>query len=602
MKTDIETLQDTFKISYDAFEESRNEALLVLDFYHNRHYTADQLATLKERGQPAETFNVIKMFANLLIGYYSTVTNQPRVKPTKESSVITAQVLQDTVDYVLRVNNFATVGDSIKLDGILTGLMVSYVDVVENGDFDQFGRPKYDINMSHVPSLEVLTDPLSKLPDNSDARFTHRFKWISGEEAVKLYGQDKVDKLDSYDNHLSINEADFTFTYTTEFHGKYKTFDNYLVVHTIIEDENGDTWSKHWSGDIILSEKKVTYKDVKNPYRIEKINTSNKTEFYGMFREVVETQNAINQALLKLQLMVNTQKAYVETGAVENIDDFTTQFNRVNAVIPVKKLVGLKIETLSKEVLDQYTIIDKALDRIQRVLSINDSFLGMAYASDSGSKVQLQKNASVVAQRFMTTKIEEYYRLLGWDVINLIKQYFTATDVIRVSDDYQGNKWVELNTPLQIPTGRQTQNGQMETRMVFEEVLSPETNEPMEAKDGSLLMAPIPTGDTDITFTTASIEIETVASNDDDQENQVMLDQIINSPAGQMLSQVNPQGYFKVVSMSVKNIKSKYSPEISAVFESTAEMLGGGQQQLMQQGQLEGQQPMGQAVNQIGGK
>jgi hypothetical protein len=367
MKPTIENLQDTFKISYEAYEESRKEALKVLDLYHNRQYSSDQLAVLKLRGQPAETFNVVKLFGRMLLGYYSTIVNSVKVSPAKEESIITATVLQDAADHVFRTNNFLSEGDKIKLDCILTGVMCSYIDVVKTGETDEFGRPKYEIKVNHVPSLEVLQDPMSRLDDHSDARFTHRYKWISEEAVDNLYGSDKREKLDAYDNHLNVDEADFSYIYGEQFQGKYKVFNNYLVVHSIIVD--GDkSWSVHWSGDEILSKEEITYKEVRNPYRVQRLNTSNRVEFYGLFREIIETQDAINQAIIKIQLMVNTQKAFIEDGAVENLADFTNQFNRVNAIIPVKDLQGIKIETLRSEVADQYIIIDRALDRVQRVL------------------------------------------------------------------------------------------------------------------------------------------------------------------------------------------------------------------------------------------
>jgi len=595
MKPTIENLKDTFKISYDAFESSRNEALNVLDLYHNRQYTQDQLDILEMRGQPKETFNIVKLFGRMLLGYYSTIVNNVKINPAKEDSIITATVLQDTTDYVFRTNNFASEGDKIKLDCILTGLMCSYTDVVDTGEKDEFGRPKYEIKVNHVPSLEIAIDPMSRLDDYSDARYIHRFKWIAEEEVDKLFGKAKREKIDAYYNHLEIDEAEFAYTYKTEFQGKYRRHDNYLIVHTIMLD--GDkTYSVYWCGEEILSKEEVTYKEVKNPYRVQKLNTSNKVEFYGMFREITETQSAINQALLKIQLMVNTQKAFVETGAVDNLSDFTDQFNRVNAIIPVKDLSGIKIENLTREVIDQYTVIDKALDRVQRVLSINDSFLGMAYASDSGAKVRLQQNASMVAQRYSTSKIEQFYRLLGWDIVNLIKQYFTAHDIIRVSDNYQGNKWVELNKPLEIPTGYiDPMTGMPQTRMVFEEVVDPASGKPIKDESDNLVMAPIPTMDTDIAFSKADIEIDAVSFNDDDEKNQVLLEQFINGPLGNMLSQVNPAGYFQAGSLSVKNVKSKYSPELSKILDDTAAMMSGQQQQAMQQGQLAGQVGQNQA-------
>jgi len=599
MKADIETLQDTFKIGYEAFEESRREHMEMLDLFHNRQYTDDQLNVLANRGQPAETFNIIKLFARMLLGYYSTVVNAIKVEPVKINEVITAGILHDIVDYTMRVNNMNSEGDKIKLDAILSGLMASYTEVVDTGEKDQFGRPKYNIVITPVSTLELVLDPMSRQDDNSDARFTHRFKWVSKETIIKDYGKDKLEGLDSYNNHLDIEEAEFTYAYNTQFQGKYKIFDNYLVVHTIITDDNDKTWSVFWSADTILSKKEITYKEVKNPYRVHRLHTSNRTEYYGIFREVKETQHAINQALVKIQLMVNTQKAFVEDGAVDNLDNFIHQFNRVNAVIPVKDLSGIRIENLTREVLDQYTVIDKALDRVQRILSINDSFLGMAYASDSGAKVKLQQNASVVALRYVTSRVEQFYRLLGWDILNLIKQYYTAYDVIRIADSNTGSKWVELNRPMEIPTGRMLPDGTPEMRYMYEEVIDPATNKPIVDDEGNYIMAPIPTEETEIAFTKCNIKVDSIAYNDEDERSQVVLEQFVNGPIGNILSQVNPVGYFKTAGLAMKNLKSKYSLEIAGVLEETAVMLSGQQQmqQQMQQGELSGQMTQSQAMN-----
>lgn len=604
MKVDIETLKDTFKIGHEAFEESRQEAMKVMDYYHNRQYNSDQLNVLSRRGQPAETFNIIKLFARMLIGYYSTVVNTVKVTPQQQDDIMTAAILGDLVDYTFRVNNFNAEGDKIKFDAILTGLMCSYQDVVETGEKDEFGRPKYEVKTYHVPSLEIILDPMSRLEDYSDARFIHRYKWISKEQLLKQFKGVNVDTLDSYFNHLSIDEADFSYTYNTEFRGQYKVFDNYLVVHTIIEDDNDKTWSVYWCGDIILDKKEITYKEVRFPYRIHKVHPSNKAEYYGIFREVLASQDAINQALIKIQLMVNTQKAFVQDGAVENLANFIDQFNRVNAVIPVKDLSGIKVENLTREVLDQYTVIDKALDRVQRILSINDSFLGMAYASDSGSKVKLQQNASVVALRYLTSKVEQFYRLLGWDIVNLIKQYYTAHDVIRVADEYEGNKWVEINKPALVPSGQiDPQTGMPQLRPVYEEVVDPANEKPLVDEDGNLVMAPIPTKDSEIAFTRADIEVASIAYNDEDEKTQVVLEQFINGPLGNMLSQVDPVGYFTAGGLAVKNTKTKYSLQLANILEAAAQKLGGNmqQQQMMQQGMLPGQMSANQAVNQQGG-
>jgi len=575
MKTDILTLKDTFKLGYDAYEDSRKEANEVQDMYHNRQYTTEQLNILTNRGQPAETFNVIKLFARMLLGYYSNVVNTVTISPVQEQDVATASLLNDITKYTIRNNRFVHEGDKVKLSALLSGLMVTYVDVKDTGKKDKFGRVLRKITINHVPDSEVVLDPLSRKEDYSDARFIHRFKWLSEDQVVKLYGRAKMEELDAYYNHLDIDEAEFEYSYNGEFTGYYKIFDNFLIVQTIIEDDEGKSWSIHWSGETELHRKEVTHKEVKNPYRVVRLHTSDRTEYYGIFREVIETQKAINQALIKIQLMVNTQKAFVEDGAVDNIEEFTDSFNRVNAIVTVNDLSGIKIESLTREVLDQYTVIDKAFDRVQRILSINDSFLGMAFASDSGRKVKLQQNATITALRYITGRLEQFYELVGWDIVNLAKQYYTANQVLNMSDETTGQKWIEINKPMEVFTGQLDEQGQPIMEFMFEEVRDPASGDVMEDSDGNILVAPIPEEETEIAFTDVDIEITSVAYNDEDEKNQLMLETVLSGQTGQMLASVNPAGYFQASSLMIRTMKTKHSQDIAAILSQTAEALGG---------------------------
>lgn len=568
MKVNLETLQDTFKFGYEAYEASRKEADMIMDLYHNRQYTSDQLKILEERGQPKETFNIVKTFARLLLGYYATVVNTITVLPAKQRDLPTAQILNDLIDYIFRTNNFLAEADKIKLDLILNGLMCSYVDVEELQETDEFGRPKYKINISHVPIAELVLDPMSRLEDYSDARFIHRFKWITEEALVKTFGKDKAKKCVEYYNHVFKQDTEFNKFYVNKMVGLHKIYNAYLLIHSIMEDDKGEIYEVYWCGEQILEKNKITYKEVRFPYRVHKLNSnSNICEYYGIFRECVESQHAINQALVKIQTMVNTQKIFYQKGAVADVQKFINQVNRVNAVIEVEDLQGIKVENLSKDVLDQYQIIDAALSRIQRILSINDSFLGMAYASDSGKKVKLQQNASMVALKYLTSCLEQFYRVLGMDILGLIKQYYTAHDVIRIADDFNSQMWLEINKPLAYEDGEQT-------KYAYEEYRDPATGELYEDPNGNIVLVPIPTADTDIQFTQADIKIDSVVYNDEEERVRMMLENFISGPLGQMLSQANPAGYFKAGAIAIRETKSKYSGQLAAILDETAGMLG----------------------------
>jgi hypothetical protein len=575
MQANIEDLRESFKIGYDAFEDSRKEANEVWDLYHNKHYTADQLAILERRGQPAETFNIIKLFARLLVGYYSTVVNTVVAVPLNPRDITNASVLNDVVSFVFEDNRFDIEGDQIKLGGLVSGLLCSYTNVVDSGKKDQFGRIIYRTKVNHIADNELVLDPGSTLDNYEDARWLHRFRWVTEDKVVKFFGNEAVEKLDAYHNHLNIDEAEFEFNYGNTFTGSYKVFDNYLIVHTVLEDDQGKRWSCFWSGDELLKKDEITYKETRWPYRVQKLQSSNFTEYYGIFREVVESQKALNQAVLKIQLMVNSEKAFVQEDAVDSIDDFTNAFNRVNAVIEVADLSGIRIEKLTREIQEQYIIIDRALDRIQRVLGINDSFLGMAFASDSGRKVKLQQNQTIMSLRYITARIESFYQSLGSDIANLVKQYYKANQILAITDQIAGDRWIELNKPMTKFSGQLDEQGQP----IYEPVLLPEIDpangDVVEDEEGNIVLAPVPEAETELAYTDVQIRIESSSYNDEDEKAQLMVETVLSGQVGQMMSQVNPAGFFKMSSLAMRSMKTKYSPDIVKVLEETAQMLGG---------------------------
>jgi len=573
MKATIEDLKDSFKIGYETYEDSRKEADAIWDLYHNRQFTVEQLSILANRGQPAETFNVIKLFARMLVGYYSTIVNTVVINPTNPRDIDTASTLNDVVESIFEDNRFDIEGDTIKLAGLVSGLLCAYANVEDTGMKDNYNRPIYKCRTHHVRDSELVLDPMSVKDDYSDARWLHRFRWVTGDSVRKTFGAEWLKKLEADSNFLDIEEAEFTFNYGETFTGYYKVFDNYLIVHSVVEDEDGKRWSCFWSGDHLIRKEEITLKEAKWPYRIQRLHASDKAEYYGIFREVRESQHALNQAVIKIQLMVNSEKAFVETDAVENISDFTDAFNRVTAVVPVTNLKGIKIEKMTREIQEQYLIIDKSLDRIQRVLGINDSFLGMAYASDSGRKVKLQQNATIMSLRYVTARIESFYRSLGTDIAHLVKQYYHANQIIMVTDEVVGQRWVEINKPMMEPTGQFDPQGQPIMQPILLPIEDPATGEQALDEDGNIILAPVSEEGTEFSFFDFQIRVESNSYNDEDEKAQLMLETVMSGQVGQMVSQINPAGFFQMAALSIKSMKTKYSPDMVKVLQETGEML-----------------------------
>lgn len=602
MKPTIEDLKDSFKVGYEVYEPSRKEADEAWNLYHNRHFTPAQLSVLASRGQPAETFNVIKMFARMLVGYYSTVVNTAVVKPRWPRDATTASVLNDLINYVFDQNRFSDVeGDKVKLSAMMSGLLVSFIDVVPTKEKDPFGRTINEVVVEHVPDYEIILDPMSSADDYSDARWLHRWRWLPEESVNRLFGKDTSKKLDEYYNFTEAREADFEYAYNERFVGKFKVMNNYLIVHTVLEDEDGKRWSCYWCDDHMLEKKEITFKEVRWPYRVEKVHTSDKAEYYGIFKEVLQSQHAINQAVLKIQLLINSQKAYVQEDAVENMAQFETAFNRVTGVIPVLQLSGIKIDNATTDVQAQYIVIDKALERIQKVLGINDSFLGMAYASDSGRKVKLQQNATIMSLRYITARIESFYQLLAKDIGKLCQQYYKAYQVIHITDEITGDRWIELNKPMEEWTGQiNNLTGEPVMQPILLPEIDPANGDFIQDEDGNIVLGPVPDERTDFSFTSYEVDIKASAYNDDDERSQLLVETVMSGAIGSMMMQVNPAAFFKMSSLAIRNMKSRYSPEIAQLLDETGQMLGANQgmnQQIAQanqgsqQGFTNGQSP-----------
>ena len=567
MKIDIETLQDTFKIGYEAFASSRQRAEEVINMYHNRHYTREQLAVLQNRKQPAETFNVIKLFSRSLQGYFSSTLNTIVPAPVTENDIQAVDNIRDTMKYILHGNYFEQIEDKLRLDAMLTGLQVSQLVPYKTGEKDEFGRDKMDIKILRINPAEVVIDPISMETDYSDARFIHRFKWISDEHFKQLFGAKKLKKAEEYMNHLNVNEADFAYKYGQQFAGKYKVYDNYLVVHTEIEDTKGRIRSVYWCGDEILSNEPSEYKGNKFSYKVTKTSESDFAEYYGIFKDITESQKAINQALLQIQRLVNTNKVLVETSALPEgmtLKQFQTVFDRISSLVPVERLSGVKVENMSQDIQQQYLIIDNAMARIKQLLHINDSFLGMSFASDSGKKVKLQQNSTIIALNYLANKLKHHNRMIGLDLAHIISKDFNFTYQVKTKDAMGQEQWKTMNQPIMMP--KLTSDGQ-----VYEEPVTEEVG--YDEETGTSIINYVNHPATALDNVKFIIDITTAAYNETDDADRLMLEQTIQGPAGQALLQTNPALYFKMVSMSTKSNKTRNSEAVADIFEQAAQAL-----------------------------
>ena len=293
-------------------------------------------------------------------------------------------------------------------------------------------------------------------------------------------------------------------------------------------------------------------------------------EYYGLFEEVYETQKAINQAVIQIQLMANTNKVLVEKGSVDDMAAFQVHFNKVNSIIPTLVNSGIRIDSLSGDIQQQYMIISNALTRIQKILGINESLLGMANASDSGKKVAIQQNASIVALRAPQVKVQSMLKLIAKDTLLIASHTMRAHQLISIIDPYVGAKFIEINKPKMIQIGVEPMTGFPVMDSIVEPAETYDNGLPILDENGRMVVKPIYEQDSLLDVEHVHLEITTAPYNDVSVEDQQSITNVLAGPMGQMVASINPSGYLRAGSLSLKSMKNKYSEEIASIIQETA--------------------------------
>ena len=281
--------------------------------------------------------------------------------------------------------------------------------------------------------------------------------------------------------------------------------------------------------------------------------------YYGIFREVIESQKAINQAMIQIQLLANVNKVYVNKTAVDDINKFKDTFNRVNSIIEMKDINGVRIDNLNGDIVQAYHIIDNALNRIKTVLNLNDSFLGAMGSSASGRQIKIQQGMTVGSISYIAKDIESIYEFLGEDILRFAQKYYKSYKIIRVTDELTGDRYNAINVPFTMPTD----DGGYE--------LVPKNIDYDD--EGNANIEYWRERETQIEFLDFEIEITTANYNENDDLERVQLDQLINGGAGAFLQQASPASYAKVVALSMKAMKTRNSEYIAEIFGEVANQL-----------------------------
>ncbi len=437
---DIVKLKRQYEDASTLKTEERDEQREARLYYHGSQWTAKQLKTLKERGQPATITPIFARKINGFVGLLERLRRDPKAYPRTPKEEDGAELCTAALRYALDEQEWeaksAIVSGHAAIDGI-GGVELS----LEPGDSGIEGD--YDIGVDYIEPDTFYYDPRSFRPDFSDARFMGIAKWIDLDTAKRTF-PDKAAELDnlmgSGDSMALSQDRDQKWTNTVQKHV-------FIVEHWY---RVGDAWMWCFFCDTLeLARGRSFLQDEKGRDECRFIMWSSFVDQdgdrYSFHRNMKSLVDEINQRNSKALHLLAMRRIKMEQGAVEDVETLRKEAVRPDGVIVVNPGLQLEFED-AKTLADmqaQLAMKEAARTELEN-FGPNPALVGQTKATSGRDRELMQQAGLAELGPFLAAH-------RGWKlrvyraVWNAIRSFWIAERWIRVTDDEGQQQPVQIN-------------------------------------------------------------------------------------------------------------------------------------------------------------
>lgn len=444
-KLTVVELVSMFEASEEATYEARKQAEEDRDYHDGKQLSAEELKTLKKRGQPPYIDNRIKTKVDYLVGLEKQQRINPKAQPRTPVHEQDADAASQALRYVADEQLF-----DYKRSAVWRNLLVEGV-----GGYDVSVKQGYDgveIILRRLAWDRIFYDPHSSELDFSDAGYYGAVLWMNYDDALRLY-PDGGDALD--ETMASVTASD---TYDDK--PKYNLWADKKQRRVRIVQiwiKRGDDWHfAEFTKGGILKAGPSPYKDDKGRSDcgmfIQSAYVDRDNNRYGLVREMKLLQDAINKRGSKATHLLNTAQVVTKKGAVDDVEKARKEAARPDGWIEVNDL-GLPLS----EIFQFNTRTDLSMAQVQlaqdaknaidlkgpNATAMGDKAQGSAAAS--GKAIIASQQGGMVSLGDLLDNLRHLDIRVFRAIWNRIRQFWTGEKWIRVTDDERNIKWVGIN-------------------------------------------------------------------------------------------------------------------------------------------------------------
>lgn len=461
-------------------------------FYDGEQWTKEEIDRLSENGQPAIVINKLASKIDNIAG--SEISGRTRIfyrsRSGEKREEETARALTDLALYVAEQNDQGLEISNMFKEGLVSG--IAWLDVgVQKG----FEGPQ--VFNRYEESSSVVWDQNFKRADYSDARFICRERWLDEETLKEMFPKQSENLVAS--NKFHNKATSFTFTQKPQFEIQYQNSGDqtFLVVEVQFKQTEKSYKITTPQGKVFQTfDKKVAFLNSENKveesyeprlylayfsdnvlldYRPLPYNFNNFTLIpyiykrdkkdgrpYGLLRGAIDPQRELNKRRSKAMHLLNTAQVIADVDAVEDPNILAKEAARPDGIILKRPGKDLRIIRNSDLAASQVSVMDQASRDIQEVVGLFDESIGKHSNATSGIAIHQRQRASAMNQMFAFDALRRSKKMLGVMVLSLIRQFFTHSMVIQITDQLGASNAVQLNVPVTDENGNvlQDENGE----------------------------------------------------------------------------------------------------------------------------------------------
>lgn len=436
-------LKAYFEDARDSNDEYRSEALIDRDYFDGYQWTEEERRILESRKQPATYFNEVRLSIRGLVGVFEQGDSDPKAWPRTPQDEDSADVATKVLRYAKDYADWSEQRTHAAKSYFVEGTCAAHVGV------DAVNRPLIE----QIPFEEFFHDPRSRKLDFSDARYMGIAKWIFADEVKALYPQAAED-VDGALNQGSEGLSVGGDTFADRPEGALGTWADPKLRRVFVVEiycRRGSGWHRavFW-GRGILESGPSPYNDKHGrpscPIEARSCYIDRDNRRYGEVRDLRSPQDAINKRESKLLHMLSNRQAVASNPEIAyqaDAESVRKEMSDPTGVIPA----GWEPASLTDLAAGQFNLLQSAREFVQRI-GQNPSVLASQSASASGRAQLARQQAGMTDSAMSLNGLRRFELGIYRQAWLRCRQFMTAPDFVRVTDDEGAPSFVGINQPV----------------------------------------------------------------------------------------------------------------------------------------------------------